>query len=132
MSIGYQWEPPAGMTPDTVLYGSRLYGGFVNSTVTALFPKLPDSRFQLFHNFTGIIPLFHHSTEKCPIGCEWELPAGMARGVFQPAAFWEWPVVTALFTKLPDCLPPYRTAFGNHSVQLFPRHFSVLQGTASN
>ena len=29
-----------------------------------------------FHNLTGTIPLFHRSTEKCPIGCEWELPAG--------------------------------------------------------
>ena len=24
----------------------------------------------------GTIPPFHPSTEKCPIGCEWELPAG--------------------------------------------------------
>ena len=48
--------------------------------------------YQPFHNLIGTIPLFHHSTEKCPIGCEWELPAGTASGSLLPQAFWERPV----------------------------------------
>ena len=40
-----------------------------------------------FHDLTGTIPLFHRSTEKCAIGCEWE-----PLGAFQLVAFWEWPV----------------------------------------
>ena len=35
---------------------------------------------QLFHNLTGTIPSFHRSTEKCPIGCQWEPLVGTASG----------------------------------------------------
>ena len=40
---------------------------------------------------TGTIPPFHPSTEKCPIGCEWELAAGTVSGdrsVWQQASRW--------------------------------------------
>ena len=40
-----------------------------------------------FHNLTGTIPLFHRSTEKCPIGCEWESPAGTPSGVVPASSF---------------------------------------------
>ena len=52
-TISCEWSWQLKRPPDHVLYGSRLYGGFVNSAVTALFTKLPAERFPAL---PGIIP----------------------------------------------------------------------------
>ena len=125
--ISREWsrrlERPLGVVPTA---GRMPTSGFVNSAVTALFTKPLASgwndrqrSFQLLAPFTAY-GSFRNCTRQ-----NHGTAGNREAGDFVNSA------VTALFTKLPDCLLPYRTVSGSRSCRRLHSHpmghFSVEQ-----